>query len=265
MSEEVTGPELEGAEEEQQEEYGRHVYVLFGILAIMLLAGFTVKSQWQEHVPIRQVRVEGMNIVTRDEVMRLLNLPPRSTLYSLDLTQLQRNILGNSFVKSATIKRDVPATLVVEIEERIPAAMLLRGNAIFSIDEEGVILPYLQTRVTYDLPLITGIDSAVVLKPGIVQTQKELVAAMEIIKVSKLIGDELYHSISEIHLRAGGDIILYSFDNGIPIIFGHGDAVRKMLVFEEYRKKFLQHTNREGIQYIDLRFEDQIVVADKNS
>ena len=66
--------------------------------------------------------------------------------------------------------------------------------------------------------------------------------------------------ISEINMNSGSDIILYSSDVGVPIILGRGDVTRKLLMLENFWNDFVATNDVEKLRYIDLRFEDQVVV-----
>ncbi len=252
-------------EQEQKPEYGKKVYLYFWLVVAAMLASYGMKSQWQQHVPVRQVSVEGISIISRDEIIRLLDLPKNVSLYNLDLMQLQRNIQANSFVKNVVVKRDMPNLLRVEIEERIPAAMLVHGGEIFYLDEDGALLPYISTKETYDIPVISGADSLRGIKTGSKVNNADVLSALEIIRVAKIIGAEMHHAVSEIKLRKGHDIILYSFENGVPIIFGQGETEKKLVKFDEFLKRFMLNSDLGNVQYIDIRFDDQVVVSQKNS
>jgi cell division protein FtsQ len=255
---------MEDSGKEEQPLHGKRVYLFFALLSLLLLSVFAVKSQWQRHVPVRQVSVEGISVITKDEIVRLMNLPPNVPMYEVDLTAVQRNILTNSFVKNAVIQRDAPSMLRVTVEERKPAA-ILNASDIYYIASDGTVLPYIASTETYDIPVISGLDSVTGIKTGQRLINADVRDALEIIAASKQTSGHLFHAISEIRLRKGRDMVLYSFETGIPIIFGKGDAVRKMVKLDAFWQQFLQNNETTDIQYIDIRFEDQVVVSRKNS
>jgi cell division protein FtsQ len=246
--------------DEQQPTHGKRVYVYFTLLTLLILTVFGVKVQWQNHVPVKQISVEGLSIVSKEEVVRLMNLPPNVPMYQLDLTAIQKNILSNSFIETAIIKRDAPSTLRIIIEERKPAAILV-ANEMYYIADDGTVLPYIVSSETYDIPVISGVDSLNKIKMGQKLINAEVEEALEIIAASKMTSENLFHAISEIRLRKGHDVVLYSFETGAPIIFGKGDAVKKMVKLEAFWQKFLQNNDTKDIQYIDIRFDDQVVVS----
>ncbi len=65
----------------------------------------------------------------------------------------------------------------------------------------------------------------------------------------------------EIRLRRGHDLVLYSFESGVPIIFGKGEAVKKIVKLDAFWQKFIQNNETKDIQYIDIRFDDQVIVS----
>ena len=250
--------------QEWRSPYGKRVYVYFGILAITVLFIVVVKAQWQDHVTVTQVSVEGTSILSKEEIVRLMKLPPRAPMYDLDLTLLQRNILSNSFVKSAVIQRDAPSRLQVIIKERVPAA-LLAGDELFYIDDEGIVLPYMASSEAYDIPVISGGDSISHIKTGRKILNSDIQEALEIITSAQATSSDIFHAISEIKLRKGHDIVCYSFETGVPVIFGKGDIVQKIVKLDAFWQKFIQNCDTRDIQYIDIRFDDQVVVSRKNS
>lgn len=250
-------------EKEPPLKYRKRVYVYFFLLVALVFSIFTVKTQWQNHLRVKHVIVEGNHILSSDEVVRLMKLPPGVSMFDVDLTILQKNILANSFVKEAVIKRDSPSMLRVILEERKPSAIIVAEN-LYCIDNDCILLPYLVSSETYDLPVISGIDSFAVLRIGQQVRNHDVREALEILKAAKAINMELFHIISEVRLRKGGDIILYSFEHGTPIIFGKGDVAKKMVKLDAFWQQLLRKNDSDNIQYIDIRFDDQVVVSKKS-
>ena len=67
--------------------------------------------------------------------------------------------------------------------------------------------------------------------------------------------------VSEVRIHSGHDMVLYSADTGVPIIFGRGDAAKKMVKLDAFWKKFIAEQGSQDIRYIDIRFDDQVIVS----
>lgn len=250
--------------EEDRPTHGKRVYVYLVMVLLIVVSLFSVKATWQRFIPVKHVFVEGISIVSKEEIVRLMKLSPSVSMYDIDLSAVQRNILTNSFVKSVVIHRDAPAALRVVIEERKPSA-ILAASEMFYIASDGTVLPYISSSETYDIPVISGMDSLTGIRTGKKLFNSDVQEALKIINAANATSDEISHSISEIHLRKGHDLILYTFESGAPIIFGKGDVVKKIVKLDAFWQQFIKNTETSDIQYIDIRFDDQVVVSRKNS
>ena len=161
------------------------------------------------------------------------------------------------------VARDAPATIRISVEERTPIALLCipgRTDMLY-IDDEGYILPHVSSQAIFDLPIISGIDSLADVAVGDCTSQADILAALETLETAQRVSSELYRLISEVRIHSGHDMVLYSADTGIPIIFGRGDAVKKMVKLDAFWKKFVAEQGSQDIRYIDIRFEDQVIVS----
>lgn len=247
--------------------YGRSVYaaaVLIGILCVCLVCG---ASAWKKALRLHAITVAGVNIVTHDEVLRLANVTSQNALFDINLAALQAALESNAFIRHATVQREMPSSIHVSITEREPTAILVLNGRTehLYLDDEGYLLPPVVSPAIYDLPVITGLDSAQTFKPGMRTMNADILSALEILKAARTVGPEVSHLISEVKVSNGHDIVLYAFDGGTPVIFGQGNAVKKMATLDAFWKKFMVEGNVHALEYIDLRFEGQVVTLPKSA
>jgi len=225
---------------------------------IPLLAGLVALSvvslRWKESLKIQRVIVEGTRIISADEVFTLANVKPKSSMLDLDIYNLQQRLLKQPFIKSVNINRQYPAALRIRVTEREPIATMNVGQ-IHYVDNDGKILPHVESEVKFDLPVISGID----LTPNSRIGNMELMQAINILKMAESIDSSLYDMISEINMNDGKDIILYSGDTGAPILLGRGDIEKKLLTLQSFWNRFVNTDDVEQLQYVDLRFDEQVV------
>ncbi len=247
--------------------YGRSVYAAFILIAAFMACVVFSAAQWKKHLMMQSVSIDGQKIVTQDDVLRLAQLTSQRALFDINLAALQTALQTNAFIRHASVQREMPSTIRVSITEREPSAMLVLGShgEHLYIDDEGYLLPPVESAAIYDLPVITGVDSAQTFKPGMQTTNEDLLSAIEILKAAKAVSEEVSHVISEVRVRNGHDIVLYAFEGGTPIIFGQGNAVKKMAALDAFWKKIIVEGGVHNLQYIDLRFDGQIVTLPKAS
>lgn len=233
----------------------------FGFITLLVVVvGLIVSANlWKTSLRVQRVTVEGNRIVETAEIMQLVRIQKNTQLQDIDLTAVQKDILSHHFIKDAVVERDLPATLKITITERLPLAIVNSAEILY-LDEEGVVLPHSISKQLFDLPVLSGISPEIALAPGGTINNPDVHEALQILATSKLVSKELYHLISEVRLRSGGDIVLYAAEWGVPIIFGRGDIANKLVRLEAFWNDIVREKGSQRLQYVDLRFDDQVVV-----
>jgi len=227
------------------------------ILSIGVLSHFA--REWRSAVKVVSITVDGARSLSKNALTKLSGVEVSAPLYGIDLGKVQRRIMADPLLKGVKLNREYPGSLVIEVSEREPVAALNCGQMRF-VDEEGVVLPYLDGDRKLDLPVIIGIDGMQSEKIGKPIMNKELFTALEIIRQAQMLDSTIYHMISELDMNRGGDIRINSLDAGIPVILGRDDIPKKLLLFETFWTKFVDTGEAQKLKYVDLRFEDQVVV-----
>ncbi len=233
----------------------------FGFITLLVVVvGLIVSANlWKTSLRVQRVTVEGNRIVETAEIMQLVRIQKNTQLQDIDLTAVRKDILSHHFIKDAVVERDLPATLKITITERLPLAIVNSAEILY-LDEDGVVLPHSISKQLFDLPVLSGISPEIALAPGGTINNPDVHEALQILATSKLVSKELYHLISEVQLRSGGDIVLYAAEWGVPIIFGRGDIANKLVRLEAFWNDIAREKGSQRLQYVDLRFDDQVVV-----
>ena len=116
----------------------RVAIILVGITAAILLT-LALLSR----VPlftITSIKTDGSEHVTAEEVARLASLPADTTLLSVDTARIKANVEQNPWVASATVTRNFPDTLSIDIQEReIGYVVAISGSGVcWYLGSDGV-------------------------------------------------------------------------------------------------------------------------------
>jgi len=237
----------------------KKMWLTFTALIVAGVGLIVFANVWKSDLIVKRVSIEGTRIIHPNEIRQLAHVNEGDKLFDVDLMGVQRDIATHPYVKAVVVERDIPSTLKISVTERMPLAMISRQEISY-IDEAGVVLPQALSRELLDLPVVSGLPPGLQLKPGSQLSHRDIRECLEILEAARLVSKELYHLISEIRLRSGGDVVLYATEWGVPIIYGRGDAVRKLVYLETLWHDVVRQRGSQHIQYIDLRFENQIVV-----
>ena len=229
-------------------------------LAVIAVGG----NLWKSGLRVKHVEVEGTVNVSKNQVIQLADVVVGASMYDLDLTLVQQNVTSHYFIKSVVVERNLPGTIRISITERTPLAVL-PGTILMYVDEDGVVLPPTNERVVYDLPVISGLPATDSLFPGRLVKSPDGREAIVLLWTLRHGNREMFHRLSEVRLRNGGDIVLYSSESGVPIIFGHGRVVDKLARLEAFWETEVALRGVRNLQYVDVRYEDQVIARWKGS
>lgn len=228
------------------------------VLATCLLAALYLTSQnWKNQLMLHDVKIYDASMLTDDEVKTLAEVQGGSALYRLNLAQISHFVERNPFVRQAVVVRALPNDLTITVHERNPIALLAVAapTAMLSVDNDGVVLPLPLGRKN-DLPVITNIAE----KLSVGDTVKgNLMQAVKLIYDADKIGTALSADIAEVKFD-GDNLIAYTTASSLPVIIGKGDLDRKLIYLQSFLKEIADNGN-PGYDYIDLRFNNQIVVG----
>jgi cell division septal protein FtsQ len=228
------------------------------ILLVAMIGLVFGANAWKSSLKIKQIKIDGYRIVGENEILQLTQVQMNALLYKVDLTAIQRNVMSHHYIKDAIVERNLPNSLSIHIVERVPITIVNRPETMY-LDEEGVVLPRSISHRLFDLPMISGISESEPLALGSTVKQPDVMEALHLLSTMKIVNRPMYHNISEVQVRNGGDIVVYSTEGGVPIIFGRDEMPGKLVRLETFWNTVVRIRGTQYLQYIDLRYQDQIV------
>ncbi len=231
------------------------------MMVLMIGAVLTVvwANLWKSDLRVADVRVGGNSVVADREILSLANISKDQKLYGVDLLAAQKRVQQNAFIKSAAVNREAPNRIAINVIERVPIAAVVLDRIEY-LDAEGFVLPPVRSENIFDVPVLTGTFQSSEVVPGKQIVRSDVREALAILAAAQDLGVEVYRRISEIHLEPGKDIMLYTAESGVPVIFGRGDTGMKLAKLEGFWREIVSHHGAHELAYVDLRFDDQVVV-----
>lgn len=112
-------------------------------------AGFEVKS----------VVVRGAQNIDKLKIYEKALAERNRAMPEVDLEGLRNDLLGLSWVKDARVSRQLPDTLVIDIVERQPHAVLRKADRFVLIDETGHELETISRRAAQGRLIVSGLGA----------------------------------------------------------------------------------------------------------
>ncbi|WP_342658552.1 FtsQ-type POTRA domain-containing protein [Sphingomonas sp. NY01] len=105
---------------------------------------------------VEQIEVTGLKRMDRMSVYAVALDQQSRAMPLVDLEAVRQKLLRYGWIKDAHVSRRLPDTLLVDIEERTPAAVWQDNGQLTLIDAQGVLLEPVDAAAIPDLPLVIG-------------------------------------------------------------------------------------------------------------
>jgi cell division septal protein FtsQ len=141
--------------------FRRALQVLGTLLAgILLWYGAPQFLRRLEFFRVRRVEIAGLQYLAPSQVIAALELNARSSVFD-DLLAAGRGVRALPGIQAAVLRRRLPGTLEIVVEEAVPVALAPRGRGLSLLDSSGQVLPFDPAGSAPDLPIVASADRLV--------------------------------------------------------------------------------------------------------
>jgi cell division protein FtsQ len=145
-------------------------------VAVALIAGLFAVLVFTPLVAVRTITVQGTHLLTAQQVEAALEPVRGKPLVTVGTDEV-RGLVGQFVqVKSVRARAVPPQTVVVEIVERVPVALVKQGGKLLVVDGDGVVLGEARETSQYAVPVIDG--SAMPMGQAVFQSVTAVLAAL---------------------------------------------------------------------------------------
>ncbi|MEO7713915.1 MAG: FtsQ-type POTRA domain-containing protein [Gemmatimonadaceae bacterium] len=189
---------------------------------------------------VRKVELLGLRYTPPDEVLERLAVDTTRSVWD-PLEPLVARVSRHPQIERVTVTRTLPGTLVVDVTERRPIALVAVGATLRAVDERGVTLPLDPSRTPVDAPVVRAArrGSTVYHLLGAMQRDAPRLYA-RVSSIASVGSDELLIQVAELPVRTMTSVSLARLGDIEPV---ERDLARRQLRAAE----------------LDLRYRDQVI------
>ena len=233
---------------------------LFVTFILLILAGggiyyFLSLPLWR----ITDVSIRGAQMLVPEEIRDLSGVPIAENLFLTSFARTRENLRKITAIRDFSLYRLPPGTVIINITERKPIAVLVFKNKSAIVDESGYILnrnPGLTLNVPNmtELPVISGLGTVEYDGEERIDTQASKLIVDIITELASLLGSR------HLQLATGGfDKISFSLDDILLVKVGRNEDVRhKMEVFKALLPEI--EGRWDTVAYVDVRYPENPVI-----
>jgi cell division protein FtsQ len=189
---------------------------------------------------VRKVEIVGARYSDPAELLARLHVDTSHSVWE-PLPPLADRVGGHPEIAHAEVTRKLPGTLVVQVEERRPVALVPAGSALRAVDERGVLLPIDPSRTPVDAPVVNAAPREASVYHLLGALQREAPA--------------LYARISSIRSTGGGELLLQVGD--LPVRTMTSVTLARLSDIDPVERDLARRQLRAA--ELDLRYRDQVI------
>jgi cell division protein FtsQ len=226
-------------------------------VAVILFTGTVGLTAWTRTAPLFQlsaVDVGGNRSLTSQKALDMVSVEKGTNIFSIDLKAIELSMEQHPRIREVNIRRRLPSTLRVDIEEREPV-LFVSADFLLGLDEEGMVMALESGEVLGDIPILTGVTPPVA--PGYGGDRIRIQKGLEIRRAIARQAPALWDIISEINVIRPETPLLFLSPGGSQVALGRGDldtqVQRLWIVLSDLAAR------ETIVKKLDLRFKDQVI------
>lgn len=221
-------------------------------LALLLVAAPVATAFWfcySDEFVLREVVAHGTDRVSAGWIEGVVQEFAGTHLLWLSLPEVEARLRRHEWVAAVEVRKELPSTLIVRVEDRQPVALLRRGEDLFYVDSTGrAFAAFVPGEGPADLTLLSSpVDDPATLS-----------YAIELMDRLRAVAPSWSAGLSELELLNRGDVRLYTEVLPFPVLLsdvGFETGVSNL-------RRYLPEVVREfpSVDSVDLRFAKQMVI-----
>ena len=232
-----------------------HGLLLAAVAALGIHWGPTLVDR-SAHLRIDTVVVKGNRYLSSGEVAALLGPLQGVSILLADLDVHRERLLASGWVKAATLRRLIPSTVEVTVEEREPVGLARVADRLYLIDAAGTVIDEYGPAFTgFRLPIIDGLAPRRA-RGGETDGERARLVARLIAALDAR--PDLSGRVSQIDVADARDAVVLLNDDPALLHLGTEHFVERLDKYLELATT-LQAQVRE-VDHVDLRFERRVYV-----
>jgi cell division septal protein FtsQ len=189
---------------------------------------------------VRRIEILGAHYVAPNDILARLRVDTMVSVWD-PTAPLTARVAAQPGIRHVVVRRKLPGTLVIEVTERTPVALVPAAGGFRVYDEHGVALPVDPSSVSVDAPVLMRRDTLVLRLLGAMRAGMPLLyARVSAVRRAATGPDELVLQLKSVSVRVMPDVTLETLAEIEPV---EEDLARKQLAVAE----------------IDLRYRDQVI------
>lgn len=235
----------------------RNKYFWLTIFVILIISGIFYLICFSSFFQIKEIKISGNQKVSSEALQGIIKKKieknilffPSQSIFLVDLNQTSKDVLQNfPLIAEIQLKRNFFNTLVVDVSERKPVAILIQGENAFSLDKEGIIFE----PAGLDDGLVKIIDKQKTNNLGEKTIDKEKLS--RILDIDSKLKSDLKIPVQQFEMESDDKLNLVMNEGWWAYFDLQKDVDWQLTKLKAVLEEKIPPEKRKDLEYIELRF-----------
>ncbi|NNF99519.1 MAG: FtsQ-type POTRA domain-containing protein [Desulfobacteraceae bacterium] len=239
---------------------GLGVLAAMWALSVVLVFSYDVFTH-TAYFQTRRITIQGNQRLTQSQLLKQAGVREGNNIFSTNLTLTRNKLIAHPWIKSAMVRREIPDTIHIRIQEHSPVAAADIGD-LFLINTSGDLFKRATPEEIKGLPLVTGVAASDFLHRHQQKKSERLInAVMDILDHGCRPGAVIPSAkVERIHADKDLGLTLYTDVRHQFLKLGFGDYKQKFSKIRRLMNIMDKDRYAMDFQSIDITDENRIVV-----
>jgi cell division protein FtsQ len=221
--------------------------------SVLVAWGLRRYLQSSPRFAVRTVEVGGNARRTAHQLAQRAGADVGKNIFAVDLQLARQAVEGDEWVERATVSRELPSTIRIDVTEREARALASLAGRLFLVDSKGKPFKALKGGDPSDLPVVTGLEPEQVARDreGVTERLRRVV---DLLADLERVGIARRYPVQEVHLEP---------DDSAVVTIG-SDAIQLQLGRPPYRAKIAQ-ADRILLEVARRRAKPDVIFLDDDA
>jgi cell division protein FtsQ len=197
---------------------------------------------------------------TPEQVTKEAGLTIGQNIFKLDLHAVERRILRDPWVTSASVQRHLPSRITVKVTEHEAAAVVIIGQLPYLATFDGEVFKQVEPGDPSNLVVISGISHEQVARSRH-DVEDEVKRAIALAETWKQSGAHRAYPAQEVHIGQLGGLTLYVGTSAIALRMGKAPYRKKVMRAARVLREVRRRRGKAALVFLDNQAHpDRVVV-----
>jgi cell division protein FtsQ len=206
---------------------------------------------------VSRISMRGNQRLSDGEVLALVEGLRGANIVTVNLDEWRERVLASPWVEDVRVRRVLPSTIEIEIDERQPIGVARLGDRLYLVDRRGVVIDeFGPTYGDLNLPIVDGLSGSPGRRTGEIDPVRAELAA----RVIESLGQrpDLAARISQIDVSDPHNAVVLLDGETVQLRLGESDFAERLQGYLDLAPALRERMPQ--IDYVDLRFGDRLYV-----